>query len=52
VLAASLSAAVALILKVTDVAFVVSVPDAGETVSQLGRLVIAYFRLPPVALSE
>ena len=50
--AESLSAAVVLTLKVMEVAFVVTVPDAVETVSQLGRLVIEYLRLPPVALSE
>jgi predicted RNase H-like HicB family nuclease len=37
----SLSAAVALILKATDAAFVVAVPDLGDAVSQLGTLVIA-----------
>ena len=52
VLAESLSAAVVLTLKVMEVALVVTVPDAAETVSQLGRLVIEYLRLPPVALSE
>jgi hypothetical protein len=48
----SRSAVVALILKVTGVAFVVTVPDVGDAVSQLGTLVIEYFRLPLTALSE
>jgi hypothetical protein len=37
---------------VTEVAFVVTVPEVGETVSQLGTLVIEYFRLPVSALIE
>jgi hypothetical protein len=34
-----------------EVTLVVTVPDAAEKVSQLGRLVIEYPRLPPAALS-
>jgi hypothetical protein len=48
----SLSAAAVLTLKVTDAALVVTVPEAGVSVSHFGTFVIVYFTLPLVAFSE